>query len=81
MCGQCTRGRAAILPNGDLAGCVLSRDFPAGNVRETRLAELFGGKEWHALAARIPEPVRNACTPNDSSDCNPASTTACGPKY
>ncbi|MFD5900886.1 radical SAM protein [Streptomyces microflavus] len=81
MCGQCTRGRAAILPNGDLAGCVLSRDFPAGNVRETRLAELFGGKEWEDLTARIPEPVRNACTPSDSSDCNPASTTACGPKY
>ncbi|MDT0488909.1 radical SAM protein [Streptomyces sp. NPDC012600] len=81
MCGQCTRGRAAILPNGDLAGCVLSRDFPAGNVRETRLADLFGGKGWEDLAARIPAPVRNACTPNDSSDCNPASTTACAPKY
>lgn len=35
MCGRCTRGRAAVLPNGDLAGCVLSRDFPAGNVRDT----------------------------------------------
>ncbi|MFE7456186.1 hypothetical protein [Streptomyces sp. NPDC057554] len=28
-----------------------------------------------------PRPARNACTPNDSSDCNPASTTACSPKY
>ncbi|RST22662.1 radical SAM protein [Streptomyces sp. WAC04770] len=81
MCGQCTRGRAAILPNGDLVGCVLSRDFPAGNVREARLGDLFGGKEWEDLAARIPAPVRNACTPNDSSDCNPASTIACSPKY
>ncbi|MFE2296334.1 radical SAM protein [Streptomyces sp. NPDC059452] len=81
MCGQCTRGRASVLPNGDLAGCVLSRDFPAGNVREARLAELLGGKGWKDLTARIPAPVRNACTPNDSSDCNPASTTACSPKY
>ncbi|MFJ2131637.1 radical SAM protein [Streptomyces sp. NPDC088846] len=81
MCGRCTRGRAAILPNGDLAGCVLARDFPVGNVRETRLAELFGGKEWASLAASIPMPARNACPPDDSSDCNPANNEACGPAY
>ncbi|MEV6076324.1 radical SAM protein [Streptomyces sp. NPDC052069] len=82
MCGQCTRGRAAILPTGDLVGCVLSRDFPVGNVRKTRLATLLGGTAWQALAARIPLPSPTAaCTPNDSSDCNPASTTACNPKY
>ncbi|SCE52390.1 MULTISPECIES: SPASM domain-containing protein [unclassified Streptomyces] len=81
MCGRCTRGRAAVLPNGDLAGCVLARDFPVGNVRETRLGELLGGEAWADLAARIPLPVRNGCPPDDSSDCNPASTTACGPKY
>ncbi|MFE6223049.1 radical SAM protein [Streptomyces sp. NPDC057854] len=81
MCGQCTRGRAAVLPNGDLAGCVLSRDFPAGNVRETRLAQLLGGQAWADLAAAVPQPVRNACTPSDSNDCDPARTTACDPKY
>ncbi|MGW2177225.1 radical SAM protein [Streptomyces sp. NPDC001732] len=81
MCGRCTRGRAAVLPNGDLAGCVLARDFPAGNVRETRLAELFGGKEWASLAASIPAPTHNACPPHDSGDCNPANTEACNPAY
>lgn len=81
MCGRCTRGRAALLPNGDLAGCVLARDIPAGNVRENRLAELLGGEAWADLAARIPLPARNACSPGDSGDCDPASTTACGPKY
>ncbi|NEA63906.1 radical SAM protein [Streptomyces sp. SID12488] len=80
MCGRCTRGRAAILPNGDLAGCVLSRDFPAGNVRETRLAELLGGKAWAQLGASIPMPVRNACGPDDSNDCDPASTPSCDPQ-
>ncbi|MFF9568317.1 radical SAM protein [Streptomyces sp. NPDC014685] len=81
MCGRCTRGRAAVLPDGNLAGCVLSRNFPAGNVRETRLAELFGGKEWASLAASIPVPAHNACPPNDSGDCNPANTEACDPAY
>ncbi|NEA19107.1 radical SAM protein [Streptomyces halstedii] len=80
MCGRCTRGRAAVLPNGDLAGCVLSRDFPAGNVRNTRLADLLGGPRWAELSASIPVP-RAACTPNDSGDCDPASTEACDPAY
>ncbi|BCM69008.1 hypothetical protein EASAB2608_04342 [Streptomyces sp. EAS-AB2608] len=81
MCGRCTRGRAAVLPNGDLAGCVLSRDFPAGNVRETRLAELLRGKAWRDLSASIPPPRRNACPPDDSGDCDPANTEACDPAY
>lgn len=80
MCGRCTHGRAAILPDGQLAGCVLSRDFPVGNVRETRLADLLGGKAWAELAASVPPP-RAACTPNDSSDCDPAGTEACDPAY
>ncbi len=81
MCGRCTRGRAAILPNGDLAGCVLSRDFPAGNVRERQLADLLGDSAWSALSAKIPLPARADCTPADSSDCDPANTTACDPAY
>ncbi|MET9830704.1 radical SAM protein [Streptomyces sp. NPDC006385] len=80
MCGRCTRGRAAVLPNGDLAGCVLSRDFPAGNVRETRLLDLLTGPKWAELAASIPTP-RAACTPDDSGDCDPANTEACDPAY
>lgn len=80
MCGRCTRGRAAILPNGDLTGCVLARDFPAGNVREARLADLLGGPRWAELSARIPAP-RVACTSNDSGDGDPASTEACDPAY
>jgi MoaA/NifB/PqqE/SkfB family radical SAM enzyme len=80
MCGRCTRGRAAIMPNGDLAGCVLARDFPVGNVQEIRLAELLGGAKWAELAARIPAP-RAACTPDDSGDCDPANTEACDPAY
>ncbi|MER0241908.1 radical SAM protein [Streptomyces sp. HSW2009] len=80
MCGRCTRGRAAVLPNGDLAGCVLSRDFPVGNVRENRLGDLLRGQAWAELAARVPTP-RAACPPNDSGDCNPANKEACAPAY
>ncbi|MFD8964919.1 radical SAM protein [Streptomyces sp. NPDC059568] len=78
MCGRCARGRAAVLPNGDLAGCVLSRDFPVGNVREQRLADLLSGPAWTNLSARIPLPADGACGPDDSDACDP-SNNACGP--
>ncbi|MFE3017017.1 radical SAM/SPASM domain-containing protein [Streptomyces sp. NPDC059256] len=80
LCGRCTRGRAAVLPNGDLAGCVLARNFPCGNVRVTSLAQLFSGEEWASLSQRIPAP-RAACPPDDSGDCDPANTEACDPAY
>ncbi|MFR9798412.1 radical SAM protein [Streptomyces sp. MS06] len=81
MCGRCTRGRAAVLSNGDVVGCVLSRNFPAGNVRETPLAELFKSTAWAELRARVPPLRVNACPPNDSGDCDPANTEACDPAY
>ncbi|MFE5862133.1 radical SAM protein [Streptomyces virginiae] len=81
MCGRCTQGRAAVLPNGDLAGCVLSRDFPAGNVREARLFKLLNGPKWAALSNHFRAVRPTACASQDSSDCDPASTTACDPAY
>ncbi|HEY8977999.1 MAG TPA: radical SAM protein [Streptomyces sp.] len=80
LCGWCTRNRAAVLPNGDLSGCVLSRNFAVGNVRRTRLAELLGGQEWAHLAASVPVP-QGSCQPNDSEDCDPKDTPACLPAY
>ncbi|OON72098.1 SPASM domain-containing protein [Streptomyces tsukubensis] len=86
MCGW--GGRAAILPNGDLAGCVLSRDFPAGNVLESRLGDLVRSSAWSELAVRIPpRGGRTACTPDncdpskDGEDCAPAESEACDPAY
>ncbi|MGW0712444.1 radical SAM/SPASM domain-containing protein [Streptomyces sp. NPDC002643] len=81
LCGNCGRGRAAVLPNGDLSGCVLSRFLPTGNVRERRLAELLGSREWTETIAAIPPRSRAGCTPDDSNDCDPANTEACNPAY
>ncbi|MBR7671850.1 radical SAM/SPASM domain-containing protein [Streptomyces daliensis] len=86
LCGHCAHGRAAILPNGNLAGCVLSRGFPVGNVRERPLAELLWSRQWGRLVERIPRPRRKTavcgvcgvCTPHDSEGCDP-SNEACDP--
>ncbi|MFI1824846.1 SPASM domain-containing protein [Streptomyces sp. NPDC020412] len=88
LCGRCTRGRAAVLPNGDLAGCVLARNFPAGNVLTSRLRDLFNGASWAELSASIPprrsggNPCNPDCNPSkDGSDCAPAEQEACDPAY
>jgi MoaA/NifB/PqqE/SkfB family radical SAM enzyme len=80
LCGRCGRGRAAILPSGDLALCVLPRFMPCGNVRETRLADLVGSERWWQAVEKVPQLGPTACQP-DGSDCNPAKTPACLPKY
>jgi len=81
LCGRCGFGRAAVLPDGTLAPCVLGRFLRAGNVTTSRLADLLSGPAWHAVMDRIPRGSPSACTPADSDDCNPASTPACSPAF
>ncbi|WP_308315524.1 radical SAM/SPASM domain-containing protein [Streptomyces sp. ISL-100] len=81
LCGRCGHGRAAVLPDGSLALCVLSRFMPCGNVKDKRLADILGSPEWWAAVERIPARPHMGCTPDDSSDCDPANTTACDPAY
>ncbi|MBC2876131.1 MULTISPECIES: radical SAM/SPASM domain-containing protein [Streptomyces] len=80
LCGRCYHQRAAISPDGDVYGCILSRNFPAGNLRQDRLATVFTGPRWAEIAERVTD-ARNACTPDDSNDCDPANTTACAPAF
>ncbi|WP_225447258.1 radical SAM/SPASM domain-containing protein [Streptacidiphilus sp. PB12-B1b] len=113
LCGNCTRGRAAVMPNGDVAGCVMSAGMmTAGNVHGMRLADILDSQAWRNIAVRVPTLQANgacapdsctpkedscqpspgvdpwedfratACNPNsDGSDCSPAETPACNPKY
>jgi hypothetical protein len=81
LCGRCGIGRAAVLPDGTLAPCVLGRFLPAGNVLSCSLASLLASQAWQDALARIPRPCAGACTPADSDDCNPASTPACSPAF
>ncbi|WP_335983141.1 radical SAM/SPASM domain-containing protein [Streptomyces sp. CA2R106] len=82
LCGHCANGRAAVLPDGSVAGCVMSGGMmTAGNVLTTPLAEIVSSPAWATLAAAIPRPRRTAahrgdechpvgeCTPGD--DCSP----------
>lgn len=82
LCGHCTRGRAAVMPNGDVAGCVMSGALmTAGNLRSEPLDKIVGSEAWQSIAATVPAPA-TACNPDsDSDDCAPAESDACGPSY
>lgn len=73
LCGNCGRGRAAVLGDGDVSLCVLGRALVAGNVKKTPLAQILTSHRWAELVASVPE--RDACvscTPGDSNDCDPS---------
>jgi MoaA/NifB/PqqE/SkfB family radical SAM enzyme len=78
-CGRCGHGVAAVLPDGTVTPCPLTRWLSAGNVRDADLAALL-----EPLAAVTDElPVRGACNPNCVPDsyCNPLCTPgACKPR-
>lgn len=101
LCGRCADGKAAVLPDGSVAPCVMARFLPAGNVKDGTLAGVLSSETWSQIAGSIPRTYRNGCTPDedscmpspgattvnackpnqDGSDCSPAETPACTPKF
>ncbi len=79
LCGRCGDRRAAVLPDGTLAACVMGRHLTAGNVLAASLRELLGAPEWAELRTAVPS-TGSMCDP-DGSDCSPASERACTPDY
>jgi hypothetical protein len=76
-CGGCGKGRAAILPDGTVTPCPMSRWRAAGNVAASDLRTLLG--EPLAAAAAPLGPPGPACVPD--SYCNPLCTPgACKPR-
>ena len=83
LCGKCGLGRAAVLPDGEVAPCVLGRWLRCGNVRQTPLAAILSGDAWRHTMARVPRSEHAvACNPgSDGGDCAPAEKDACAPGY
>ena len=84
-CGHCGRGIAAILPDGSVTPCPLTRWLRAGNVRDAPLGTIVGAP-LAAVTSALPLP-RGACNPECSPNapctpqCNPnaSCTPSCGP--
>ncbi|ETA02420.1 radical SAM protein [Frankia sp. B2] len=71
-CGHCGLGRAAVLPDGRITPCVMSRGLDGGNVRDTPLAGLLAGKQWQAAVESVPRSRMGPCDPDsDHERCGP----------
>jgi MoaA/NifB/PqqE/SkfB family radical SAM enzyme len=66
-CGNCGHHRAAVLPDGTVTPCPLTRWMKAGNVTTTPLADILANV--NQLAATIPAP--RAICPPDGGLCEP----------
>ncbi|MCX4993447.1 SPASM domain-containing protein [Streptomyces sp. NBC_00568] len=83
LCGRCGDGRAAILPDGQVAVCELGRFLTAGSIRDTSLTSVLSGDAWVRATARVPRradaaPCDPDCSPNDDT-CQPSSGDTCSP--
>ncbi|MEV4437469.1 radical SAM protein [Streptomyces sp. NPDC049577] len=86
LCGRCGRGQLAVLPDGTVAPCVMSRFMPAGSVKGGTLAEILHSPAWRSTVDRVPVRAQDPCDPDcnpglDGSDCAPAEQEACDPAY
>jgi MoaA/NifB/PqqE/SkfB family radical SAM enzyme len=78
LCGHCGDGTAAVLPDGSIAPCPMSRATTVGSVLTGRLVETLGAPMAAASAsirAHVGE-ITGKCEPF-KSDCNPP----CGPEF
>ncbi|MEV4098147.1 radical SAM/SPASM domain-containing protein [Streptosporangium saharense] len=91
LCGACGRGSAAVLPDGSLTLCPMSRNMSAGNVLASPLADILNGVAWNQALDLVPvprageecQPDKNSCRPTeqDGRDCPPSEKPACDPRF
>ncbi|WP_240196850.1 radical SAM protein [Nonomuraea lactucae] len=74
LCGRCGDGIAAILPDGTLSPCPLSRWLAAGNVTTAALADLTPRVRRLAdlhITPALPDACLPPCEPQCNPGCNP----------
>ncbi|MDH2424703.1 radical SAM protein [Sphaerisporangium sp. TRM90804] len=81
LCGRCGDGVAAILPDGTVTPCPLSRWLSAGRLPTTPLAELAARARDIAereIMPALPHACRPPCEPQCNPGCDPSMTSPGG---
>lgn len=82
LCGWCTSGNLAVLPDGTVTPCVFSRWLAIGNVLADPLRTIYESSTRQTIDAELDacfakrEP-RDTCGPT----CNPAAPAPCNPRW
>ncbi|MFL6090453.1 MAG: radical SAM protein [Aeromicrobium sp.] len=81
LCGACTSGSVAILPDGTVQPCVFSRWLPVGNVLESPLCDVVRGSLMRETTRVLDESFAKRIQLSEDPDvtCPPLSTV-CPPK-
>jgi MoaA/NifB/PqqE/SkfB family radical SAM enzyme len=80
LCGNCARGHAAVMPDGQVTPCVLGRFLPAGSVKDGGLTAVFEGDRWAQVKQMIPPRHGGGCTPDEDSCMPSPGMDPCTPK-
>jgi MoaA/NifB/PqqE/SkfB family radical SAM enzyme len=85
LCGHCWSGKLCVTPDGNALACVMSREWPVGNVLETSLEGIVRGEALRSVRISVYEEVwRPAVTAkgqpaeNCPQSCDPS---VCGPDF
>jgi pyruvate-formate lyase-activating enzyme len=57
LCGHCWNGKLCVTPDGSALACVMSREWPVGNVLETPLAGILAGDALRDVRSSVYETV------------------------
>lgn len=57
LCGHCWNGKLCVTPDGSALACVMSREWPVGNVRESSLEGIVRGEALRSVRTSIYEKV------------------------
>lgn len=85
LCGHCWSGKLCITPDGDALACVMSRQWPVGNVLDDPLADIVRGEELRGLRTAIYEtswlPRVGGARPQPESCPQSCDPTVCIPDF
>jgi MoaA/NifB/PqqE/SkfB family radical SAM enzyme len=57
LCGHCWAGKLCVAPDGAAYACVMAREWPAGNVLESSLADIVGGSSLAGTRTEVFETI------------------------
>lgn len=79
LCGQCWRGRLCIAPNGNASPCIMSRQWPVGNILTSSLTEILNGRDLLEARSAVYRSTRSGADRGiDAVMCNPS---PCSPDW
>jgi MoaA/NifB/PqqE/SkfB family radical SAM enzyme len=87
LCGHCSSGNLSVDVKGNVSGCIMSKPWAFGNVRNSDLRALFESAERRKFVRELRENLESRersepmmCDPYTRGDCPPQCPPSCPPQ-